>query len=289
MKKALSIFLLLVLTTAMFSSCTTSSGEFNPEKDIVVISREDGSGTRGAFIELFDIEWKEDDGSRKDLTTKEAIIAKATDVLVINVVKDQYAIGYISLGSLNDTIKPLEIDGAAPSAETIKNGSYKVSRPFNIVTKDETNELTQDFIDYILSSDGQAVVDTAYISVNDDAAPYSGNSPSGKIVIAGSSSVYPIMEKLREAYLKINTNATIEIQQSDSSSGITGTSEGTCNIGMVSRDLTEKEQAGLTTTEIARDGIVIVANLNNPVDNLTSEQVKSIFTGETTKWSEVIQ
>lgn len=286
MKKVACLFLSFLIITA--SSACSFSSEFDPSKEITVISREDGSGTRGAFVELFKLEWKGENGERKDLTTKEAIISKATDVLMTNVSSDKYAIGYISLGSLNDTVKSVTIDGVAPTPENVKNDSYKISRSFSIVTNGEAEGLTKDFIDFILSSDGQEVISKMYISVDDEAAPYSGDLPSGKIVIAGSSSVTPIMEKLKEAYLKINPNASIEIQQSDSSSGITGTLEGTCNIGMISRDLKESEQGQLVPIEIALDGIALVVNKENPVDNLTSEQVKAIFTGEDTEWSEII-
>jgi phosphate transport system substrate-binding protein len=270
-----------------FSSVQAAA--FDAAKGVNVVSRESGSGTRGAFIELFGVEERTSDGKRKDLTTKEAVIAKQTDVMMINVATDRYAIGYISLGSLNDTIKPVKIDGVTPSAANIKSGAYKISRPFNIVIKSGVSALTQDFIDFILSKDGQSVVSKNYIAVDDHARSYSGSKPSGRITIAGSSSVTPVMEKLREAYLAVNANAKIEIQMSDSSAGVNGAIEGTCDIGMVSRDLKESELQRLKATQIALDGVALIVNNENPLDNLTKAQVKSIFTGKTLKWSEALK
>ena len=263
-----------------------ASKGFNADKDITVVSREDGSGTRGAFIELFGVEVKNDDGTKKDMTTKEAIIAKQTDVMMTNVVGDDYAIGYISLGSLNDTVKAVEIDGVVPTSDNVKNGSYTVSRPFNIATKGEPTGLAKDFIDFIMSADGQEVVGKSYIAIDDNAPTYSG-SGSGKIVVAGSSSVTPIMEKLKEAYIAINSGATIEIQMSDSSAGITAAIDGTCDIGMASRDLKDSELEQLTGAQIALDGIAVIINHANPAQSLSAEQVRAIFTGEILKWSEI--
>ena len=290
MKKLVGILLLISLTAAMFAACSgNNTSAFDSRKDIVVVSREDGSGTRGAFIELFSIEQKNDDGTKKDLTTKEAIIAKQTDVMMTNIAGNPYAIGYISLGSLNDTVKALQIDGVTPTAENVKNGTYAIARPFNIATKDEASELAEDFIGFILSADGQAVIAGSYIAVDEDAPAYTGAKPSGKIVVAGSSSVTPIMEKLKEAYLAINPGATIEIQMSDSSAGITGTIDGTCDIGMASRELKDSELAQLSSTRIALDGIAVIVNHESPMTNLTKEQIKAIFTGETFTWGEVIK
>ncbi len=202
---------------------------------------------------------------------------------------DLYSIGYISLGSLNDTVKALEIDGSAASVENIKSGSYKGSRPFNIATLGEVSENTQDFIDFILSADGQGVIeDAGYIGVS-NAAAYSGSMAGGKVVISGSSSVTPVMEKLKEAYIAKNPGVTIEIQQSDSTTGMTNTIDGVCDIGMASRELKDSEiSAGLSSAVIAMDGIAVIVNNDNPITALTSEQVMSIFTGEATVWSEII-
>lgn len=290
MKKIICAMLLAALALTAVAGCTgAGASSFDTKKDIGVVSREDGSGTRGAFVELFGVEVKNDDGTKKDMTTKEAVIAKQTDVMMTNVAGDKYAIGYISLGSLNDTVKALSINGAAATAENVKNGSYEIKRPFIIATKGSPTGLAQDFIGFVLSADGQAVIGKSYIPVDDGAAAYAGSKPSGKIVIAGSSSVTPIMEKLVEAYLGINTNAQIEVQQSDSSAGMTGAIEGTCDIGMSSRELKDSELEKLTPTKIALDGIAVIVNNENPVSNLAKEQVKAIFTGETTAWGDVIK
>lgn len=287
-KKLVTLLTVLVMLVSCFTGCGNKNAGFDAENDITVVSREDGSGTRGAFIELFGIEEKASDGTKTDKTTKEAVIANKTDVMLTNVAGDEYAIGYVSLGSLSDKVKALKIDGAEATTENVKNGSYKVSRPFNIATKGEVSEVAQDFINYILSADGQKIVSDSYISVNDSAEPFSGTNPSGKIVIAGSSSVFPVMEKLKEAYLAVNPNAKIEIQTNDSTAGITATIDGTCDIGMASRELKDSEvSAGLTSTAIALDGIAVIVNTANPVNELSSEQIKSVFTGETASWSEV--
>lgn len=264
-----------------------SKGGFDSSSEITVVSREDGSGTRGAFIELMGIEEKGADGTKLDKTTKEAVIANKTDVMLTNVAGDEYSIGYVSIGSLSDKVKALDIDGIKASSDNVKNGTYKVSRPFNIAVRNDVSELAEDFIDYILSSDGQNIVSGGYIAINDNAQPYSGTKPSGKIVVAGSSSVTPIMEKLREAYLAINTNAEIEIQMSDSTSGMTGAIDGTCDIGMASRELKDSESETLTAVPIALDGIAVIVNPQNPVDDIKTEDVKEIFTGNKTTWDEV--
>ena len=264
-----------------------ATGDFDTSKEISVNSREDGSGTRGAFIELFGVEEKAADGTKVDNTTVEANITNSTSVMMTSVAGDPYAIGYISLGSLNDTVKAAKIDGAEATTENVANGSYKVARPFNIVTKDGLSDVAKDFVDYIMSAEGQDIIEqNGYIKIDQNAAAYAGSKPEGKIVVAGSSSVSPVMEKLKEAYLAVNTNADIEIQTSDSTTGVTSTQEGICDIGMASRDLKDTE-TGVTATTIAQDGIAVIVNNENPVENLTSDQVKSIFTGETTVWADV--
>ena len=265
---------------------TAAGGDFSGQ--ISVISREDGSGTRGAFIELFGVEEKNDAGEKVDNTTVDAQITNNTSVMMSTVAGNQYAIGYISLGSLNDEVKALKIDGAEASAENVENGSYKVSRPFNIITKDGLSADAQDFMDYILSTDGQQVVsDDGYIAIKDTKA-YEGSCSGEKVVVAGSSSVTPLMEKLKEAYTKVNSNANIEVQQSDSTTGITSASDGLCDIGMASRDLKDEEKSlGLTATVIATDGIAVIVNKENPTDGLTSDQVKSIYVGDTTDWADI--
>ena len=269
------------------TSTTSSSSDFKADSDITVVSRENGSGTRGAFIELMGIEEKGADGTKTDKTTNEAVIANKTDVMLTNVAGDEYGIGYVSLGSLSSSVKAVKVDGVEATAENVKNGTYKVARPFNIATKSDISDVAKDFIDYILSSEGQEIVSDGYIKINDDAQPYAGSKPSGKIVVAGSSSVSPVMEKLKEAYLKVNTNAEIELQTSDSTAGMTGAMEGTCDIGMASRELKDSESAVLTATPIALDGIAVIVNPQNPTDDMSTEDIKDIFTGTKTMWSEI--
>lgn len=282
------------LTIAMMSGCGTKSNAGNTDGSdaaagtINVISREDGSGTRGAFIELFGIEEKDDSGEKVDMTTLDAQITNNTSVMMTSIGSDTAAIGYISLGSLNDTVKALEIDGAKASVESVKDGSYKVKRPFNIVMKDDVSATAQDFTAFILSQEGQKIVeDEGYIAAAGDEA-YAGQGASGKVVVAGSSSVTPVMEKLAEAYEAANSGVEIEIQQSDSTTGITSANDGLCDIGMASRELKDTEtQYGLTEQVIALDGIAVVVNNENSVSGLTSDQVKQIFKGEITDWSEI--
>lgn len=255
---------------------------------ITVVSREDGSGTRGAFIELFGIEEKDDSGNKIDKTTDTAEITNSTAVMMTTVAGNANAIGYVSLGSLNDTVKALSIDGAEPTVDNIKNGTYQIARPFNIATKEEMSEAAQDFIAFIMSEEGQKVVEeNGYISQGSTGA-YVAAGVNGKVVVAGSSSVSPVMEKLKEAYEAMNQNVTIELQQSDSTTGMTSAIEGMCDIGMASRELKDSEkEAGLTATVIAMDGIAVVVNHNNAIDALESTQVKDIFTGAVTDWAEI--
>lgn len=233
------------------------------------------------------IEEKGADGTKTDKTTNEAVIANKTDVMLTNVAGDEYGIGYVSLGSLSSSVKAVKVDGVEATAENVKNGTYKVARPFNIATKSDISDVAQDFIDYILSSEGQEIVSDGYIKINDDAQPYAGSKPAGKIVVAGSSSVSPVMEKLKESYLKVNTNAEIELQTSDSTAGMTGAMEGTCDIGMASRELKDSESTTLTATPIALDGIAVIVNPQNPTDDMSTEDIKDIFTGTKTMWSEI--
>lgn len=311
MKKAASILLAAVMCAALFAGCnnsTTSSqdsssgagtsaqssqassgGSFDTSKNITVVTREAGSGTRDAFTELTGVLEKDDAGSKTDNTSQGAVTVNSTQAVISNVTGNEYSIGYISLGSLNDTVKAVKVDGAEASPETVKDGTYKISRPFNIATKKDASEAAQDFISFILSTEGQKVVtDNGYIAL-DDTKAYEGSKPSGKIVVAGSSSVSPVMEKLKEAYAQVNPNATVEIQTSDSSTGMTAAIEGTCDIGMASRELKDEETAQLTATEIALDGIAVIVSNDNSCEDLTMEQIKSIYTGKTTVWSDVIK
>ena len=266
------------------SSEETTGGDMTGE--ITVLSREDGSGTRGAFIELFGIEQKNDAGEKEDMTTDDAQITNSTSVMMTTVQGNPKAIGYISLGSLDESVvKAVEIDGAAPTVENVKAGTYKVVRPFNIATKGEVSEAAQDFINYIMSGDGQKVIsDNGYIG-DDSAAAFESNGAEGKVVVGGSSSVSPVMEKLIEAYKAVNANVEIELQTSDSTTGMTGAADGTLDIGMASRELKDSEtEEGLIATKIAMDGIAVIVNQENPVEDLSSDTVKGIFTGGTTTW-----
>ena len=299
-KKITATALFGVLAVSAFAGCgganSSSNGssdagsdaaKFDASKTISVVTREEGSGTRDAFTELTGVLVKDGD-NKTDNTTTSAVTINSTEAVITNVKDNEAAIGYISLGSLNDTVKALKIGGVEATADNVKSGDYAVSRPFNIVTKDGLSADAQDFMDYILSTDGQQVVsDDGYIAIKDTKA-YEGSCSGEKVVVAGSSSVTPLMEKLKEAYTKVNSNANIEVQQSDSTTGITSASDGLCDIGMASRDLKDEEKdLGLTATVIARDGIAVIVNKDNDVDELTSDQVKAVYTGETTTWEDL--
>ena len=291
-KKLLTLAVATVAASSLLTGCGGSSSNDKKaasDENITAVSREDGSGTRGAFIELFGIEQKDKDGNKVDKTTSSVQITNSTSVMMTTVAENKAAIGYISLGSLNDTVKAVKIDGAEASVDTVKDGSYKIVRPFNIVTKDKLSKQAQDFENYIMSADGQKIIqDNGYIKADEKAPAYKSNGAKGKVVVGGSSSVTPVMEKLLEAYQKVNTGAKIELQESDSTTGMTAAIDGTCDIGMASRELKDSEKsAGLTNQVIALDGIAVIVNNKNSASNITSEQVKAIFTGETTDWSNV--
>ncbi len=266
-----------------------NAGGWDSSMDITVVSREDGSGTRGAFIELFGVE-EEKDGEKVDMTTEEAQITNSTSVMMTTVAGDEYGIGYISLGSLDDSVKAVKIDGAEATAENVKSGTYKVSRPFNIATKkDLNNEAAKDFMAYIMSAEGQKVVEeSGYIPV-DGAKAYAGKEVSGKVVVGGSSSVAPVMEKLVEAYKTVNTKAEVELQTTDSTTGMTSAADGSYDIGMASREMKDEEKAQLDGVVMATDGIAVIVNKGSSVDELSSEQVKAIYTGEALTWDEVVK
>ena len=284
MKKITALAAVLLASAMIFAGGNKESRN----EEISVISREDGSGTRGAFIELLGVEQKDSSGKKVDYTTEAASISNSTSVVMTSVAQNSSAIGYISLGSLNSTVKALSIDGAEPTVANIKSGAYKIARPFNIATKGQVSEAAQDFIDYILSSEGQKVVESkGYIAVETKGS-YKGTKPAGKIVVAGSSSVTPVMEKLKEEYLKLNTNAQIEVMLSDSTTGMNSAVEGICDIGMASRAVKSSElDKGLTATVIAIDGIAIIVNKDSPVNALTSAQVRDIYMGKITTWSQI--
>jgi phosphate transport system substrate-binding protein len=300
-KKITATALFGVLAVSAFAGCggagSSSNGssdagsdaaKFDASKTIPVVTREEGSGTRDAFTELTGVLVKDGD-NKTDNTTTSAVTINSTEAVITNVKDNEAAIGYISLGSLNDTVKALKIGGVEATADNVKSGDYAVSRPFNIAYKGELSDVAQDFVDYIMSSDGQKIVsDNGYVTVSENAA-YSGKKPSGKISVAGSSSVSPVIEKLAEAYQKVNTNAKVEIQTSDSSAGMQSAMGGTCDIGMASRDLKDEEKSALKVETIAKDGIAVIVNNANTCDDLTLDQVKSIYTGETTVWSDIIK
>ena len=279
MKKILAVALSAIMALGVLTGCGSSSD------NISVISREDGSGTRSAFTELMGV--MVDD---VDNTTASAEISQSTSVVLTTVAGNTSAIGYVSLGSLNDTVKAVKVDGVEATVENIKNGSYAVSRPFEVVTNDKLTDLSKDFISYILSKQGQDIIsEEGYITIDDNAAEYETKKEmSGKIVLAGSTSVSPVMQVIADAYMAIYPDVTIEIQQTGSGAGITSTIEGACDIGMSSRALKDEELAeGISETTIAMDGIAVVVNNENTVEDLTSEQIRQIFTGEITSWADV--
>ena len=281
------------LACAFGSTMAFADDAAKMEGEISVYSREDGSGTRGAFIELFGIEQKDDDGNKVDMTTDTAMITNSTAVMMTTVAGDEQGIGYISLGSVNDTVKALKIDDVEATVENVKAGTYKIVRPFNIITNgelDKLDEVSADFVNYILSADGQKVIeDNGYIAAVDDAKPYEAAGVSGKVVAAGSSSVTPVMEKLAEAYKALNADTTVEVQQSDSSTGVSMAIEGTCNIGMASREIKDSEaEKGAVATVIARDGIAVIVCPDAPIDGLTTAQVRAIYTGEVETWEDAL-
>lgn len=300
MKKTGSIVIASMMLVGLMTGCgsnATTSDSASSEATgsassvsgtISVVSREDGSGTRGAFVELTKVEEKDADGNKVDHTTTDAVIANSTDVVLNNVAGDSNAIGYVSMGALNDTVKAVKVDGVEATTDNVKSGTYAISRPFNIaVSKDEAlSDAAQDFYNFIMSAEGQQIVeDNKYIKINDSAEAFESNDASGKVVVAGSSSVTPVMEKLSESYQQINPNVTIEVQQSDSTTGMTSAMEGTCDIGMASRELSDEEAAKLTATAIALDGIAVIVNKDNQVSDLTLDQIKKIYIGEITDWS----
>ncbi|MEG1863623.1 MAG: substrate-binding domain-containing protein [Oscillospiraceae bacterium] len=295
MKKILTVLMATALLASAFVGCSPKAeeesgkdqgnGGFDYTKPITVISREDGSGTRGAFIELTGVQVKNADGSKEDKTTLEAVIASKTDVMLTNVAADEYAIGYVSMGSLNENVKALTVDGVAANTDTVKDGSYKISRPFNIATKGKASEVTTDFISFIMSKQGQEVAATSgFIAIDDGAKEYTPSNLSGKIVVAGSSSVSPLMEKLIESYKKLCPNVSVELQTSDSTAGLNAVKDGICDIGMASRELKDSEKEVMQAQAIALDGIAIIASNDNPIVGLTKDDIKGIYTGEVTTW-----
>lgn len=288
-KKILATAAAGLIAMASLAGCgstgsSSSTGGFDTKSNISVITREDGSGTRSAFIELTGVQ-EEKDGTKTDNTLSSAIVQSSTQAVLTGVAGDPTAIGYISLGSLNDTVKAAKIDGVEPTSETVKDGSYKISRPFNIATKDNISEAAQNFIDYILSKEGQEIVNKDYVEAVDNAEPFAGAKGKGKVKVGGSTSVSPVMEKLAEAYQKVNKDVTVEVNTSDSSTGMSQAADGTVDIGMASREIKDSETAkGIKGTVIAKDGIAVIVNKSNTVEDIKLDQLKGIYTGSTTTW-----
>lgn len=290
LKKILAVCLAMVLLGSLFTACGSNEGEGAEasDKNIHVTSREEGSGTRGAFIELFGIEQKDENGEKMDHTIDSAEITNSTSVMMQTIAGDTDAIGYISLGSLDDSVKALKVDGVEATLDNVKSGDYKVSRPFNIVTKKDASDAAKDFINYIMSEEGQAIVEEEGYVSQENTGAFKGKSVKGEVKISGSSSVTPLMQKLAEEYQKINKDVEISVQQSDSTTGVTDATKGVSDIGMASRALTDDETAaGVDAKAIALDGIAVIVNLENALDEIASDSVLKIYTGEITKWSEV--
>ena len=287
-KKLVRIAVSACVIFSAFTSCTEE--KWNKNSSINVLSREDGSGTRGAFIELFGVEKKNAQGKKVDYTTDEASITNSTAVMLTTVAGNKYAIGYVSLGSLSSSVKAVKIDGVSATVDNINNGSYKIARPFNVAVRNNLSNAAQDFLNYILSSDGQNIIAAnKYIKVP-AANSYKASGISGKIVVAGSSSVSPVMEKLIEAYKALNPSVQIELQTSDSTTGVINASDGTCDIGMASRALKDSEkEKGVREVTIAIDGIAVIINNDNPVESLKKSDVEGIFTGKINSWSEFVK
>ncbi|MEI6131660.1 MAG: substrate-binding domain-containing protein [Bacillota bacterium] len=290
MKRLLASLLVGALAISVLAGCSggnaSTGSAFDSKSAISVITREEGSGARGAFIELMGIEVKNPDGTKKDRTTTEAITANKTDLVLSQVASGKYSIGYVSLGSVNDTVKALKVDGIAVNESTIKDKTYKIWRPFIVATNGEATGIKKDFIDFILSKQGQAVaVANNTVNVVENAPEYKSKNLSGKLVVAGSSSVTPLMEKLKEAYVKLNPKINVEVQMSDSSAGIQAAINKTADIAMTSRKL--KDGENLIPTEIALDGIAVIVNKENPIEGLSADSITKAFTGEITVWSDM--
>ena len=275
MRKFWSIILSL---SFVLTACAADQGE------ITVISREEGSGTRSAFISLSGVE-----AAGEDRTYVRAEISSATAVVLQAVIGDKNAIGYLSVGAVNEQVKALSLDGAAPTAEAIAEGSYPLARSFYLVWKGAPTPGAEDFLSFVQSRGGQAVVaEEGYVPIG--SGDFESSYPQGLLPIAGSGSVAPLMEALAEAYAAHNPALRIEIQISDSSTGLSSLAAGLCELSMSSRELTDRELArDLHAEQISKDGIAVIVNPQNPVDGLTMAQLRAIFMGQLRYWQQVAQ
>ncbi|MGN9166088.1 substrate-binding domain-containing protein [Tissierellaceae bacterium HCP3S3_D8] len=290
MKKIIILSLMVVMVFSSIVGCSSNEDSTIPNNTINVVSREDGSGTRGAFVEIVGVLEKDESGNEVDRTYDEAIIQNGTNAVMTTVQGDKYSIGYISLGSLNDMVKAVNISGVEATADNVQKGWYKIARPFNIAYTDTLSPLGKDFLDFILSTEGQAIVtEEGYIQVNTDLPKYDISDQEGSLVVAGSTSVTPVMEKLAEAYENLNSNVSIEIQSTGSSAGIQSAIDGSADIGMASRELKDSEKEKLSYATIAIDGIAVIVNKENIVENIDLEDIKAIYIGEITNWNEIVK
>lgn len=291
-RKFLALLAVAVLGVTAFTGCGNSEaqaaeGGFNTSRGITVVSREDGSGTRTAFIEITGVQARDADGNNRDFTTLDAEIANGTSLVIGSVAGNEYAMGYISLGSLNDNVRAINVNGAAPTSANVQSGAYPLFRTFYVSVQNDLDSATQSFIDFMLSQEGQAVVSGNYIPVSANAPAFAGENPGGTIVVAGSTSVAPLMERLREAYIAINPNVNIEINVQGTSAGIQASINGTAQIGMSSRALNATELESVNAIAIAYDGLAVIVNNANPLADITTEEIRQIFVGELTRWNEI--
>ena len=256
------------------------AAEFDADRVIAVFTREDGSGTRSAFIEIT--------GVGDDMYV-EAVVQNETAQILTSVETNEAGIGYVSVGSLSDSVKALEIDGVLPSNDTIMDGTYTLQRPFLVVVTDEKKDdpLVQDFIDFMLSAQGQEISASRWTMVLSNAHTYESSGLTGLLTVGGSTSVEPLMQRLREAYIALNPGVEIEVSGGGSGTGINQATEGILDIGMSSRELRDAEKEELTDIAIALDGVAVIVNKANPINELSIEQVKEIFTGEKTRWNQI--
>lgn len=261
------------------------AGDFDASSDIHVITREDGSGTRTAFTEIAGVVDENDD----DIITPTATVQNGTNAVMQGVAGDVYSIGYISLGSLNDSVKAVSVNGVAAEADLVASGEYEVARNFNVTYGGELSEVAQDFWDFMFSAQGQELaVDEGYVAADASAPEYEAKGLSGDITIVGSTSVEPVIEAMSEAYRELNPDVSIDITAPGSGAGVTAAIDGTADIGMASRELSDEEQDQVTeTAAIAVDGIAVIVHNDNPLEDLSLEDIAGIYLGDLTSWNGV--